>query len=113
MTTFDADLAQILSGGRSPLFRLAAQIALTHHERWDGHGYPNRLAGGAIPLVGRIVAVADAWDALTNDRPYRQARTENNALTELGRHAGTQFDPVVIDAFIRSVTAADRTRASA
>lgn len=92
---------RILSGRSAPVLQLAAHIALTHHERWDGHGYPSRLLGTDIPFVGRIVAVAEAWEALTSDRPYRMARTEWQAMTELGRHAGTQFDANVVDALFR------------
>jgi len=98
---------QILEGGRSPLLRLAAQIAVTHHERWDGSGYPHRIRREAIPMVGRIVAVADAWDALTNPRPYRPACTEAEALMEIGSNAGGQFDPVVVDALSRVLAAAE------
>src|SRR5262249_4699926 len=66
--------ASILSGGRFPLLRMAEEIALTHHERWDGTGYPRGLAGEAIPLSGRIVALADAFDALISERPYKGAQ---------------------------------------
>jgi putative two-component system response regulator len=90
--------AQILAGSDAPLLRLAEVIARSHHERWDGLGYPNGLAGHAIPLVGRIVAVADAFDALTNDRPYRQARPVREGIEEIVRGAGTQFDTNVVDA---------------
>lgn len=95
---------QILSGGRSPLLRYAAIIALTHHERWDGHGYPRGLRGDAIPLAGRIVAVADAWDVLTDGMVPRRSSEEVHALTELGRHAGAWFDPSVVDALLRVLT---------
>ena len=83
------------------VLQVAEQIAWTHHERWDGQGYPRGLAGTAIPLAGRIVAVADAYDAITNDRPYRQARTSQQAVEEIVRHRGTQFDPAVVDALVR------------
>jgi putative two-component system response regulator len=79
---------------------MAAVIAESHHERWDGTGYPNRLAGEAIPLVGRIVAVADVFDALTNDRPYKSAWPVEQAIAELARGAGSQFDPQVVAAFL-------------
>src|SRR5690606_14822709 len=65
--------ALILSGSRYPLLRVAADIALTHHERWDGTGYPRGVAATDIPIAGRIVAVADVYDALTNERPYKSA----------------------------------------
>lgn len=89
--------AHILSGSDSPLMQMAEAIAMSHHERWDGHGYPARRAGDAIPLAARIVAVADAFDALTSDRPYRAARSATESLEELRRHRGRQFDPLIID----------------
>ncbi len=70
-----------------------------HHERWDGSGYPDRLAGDAIPLPARVFAVADALDALTTDRPYRRATRFSRAREEIRAHAGTQFDPEVVAAF--------------
>jgi putative two-component system response regulator len=91
--------ADILSGSSSPLFTLAAEIALTHHERWDGTGYPLGLAGESIPLPGRIVAVADAFDAMRHDRPYKKAMPLHEAQAEMDRGAGTHFDPTVIGAF--------------
>lgn len=91
----------ILSGSRYPLLRLAADIALTHHERWDGTGYPRGLAGSDIPIGGRIVAVADVYDALTHERPYKHAWTAVQARAEIVSHAGTHFDPTVVDALLR------------
>ncbi len=90
--------ARILSGGRSRLLHLAEEIALTHHERFDGSGYPRGLAGEAIPLPGRIVAVADVLDALTHERPYKRAWSVAEALAEIKRQSGRQFDPVVVEA---------------
>jgi len=75
-----------------------AEWVLHHHERWDGAGYPNRLAGDQIPLGARIIFVADAYDAMTSDRAYRQAMPQRDALAELERCAGTQFDPAVVKA---------------
>jgi anti-sigma regulatory factor (Ser/Thr protein kinase) len=75
-------------------------IVATHHERWDGQGYPGRLAGAAIPLAARIIAVADAYDAMTTDRPYRPALPEATARAELERGRGGQFDPQIVDAFL-------------
>jgi putative two-component system response regulator len=95
--------ARILGGSHAPILTLAESIALTHHERWDGQGYPRRLRGEAIPIEGRIVAVADVFDALTNQRPYRRARSVPDALTEIERHSGFQFDPRVVDALLRVV----------
>lgn len=92
--------ATILSGCRSPLLRMAEEIALTHHERWDGTGYPQGLKGEAIPLPGRIVALADAFDALISVRPYKKARPIEESVDEIRRNSGTQFDPRVADAFL-------------
>jgi diguanylate cyclase (GGDEF)-like protein/putative nucleotidyltransferase with HDIG domain len=82
-----------------------ASWVLSHHERIDGTGYPRALAGGQIPLEGRILAVADAYEAMTADRPYRKALTEAEAWAELQRGAGTQFDPLVVEAFERVLAA--------
>lgn len=91
----------ILSGSRLPLLNMGQEIAISHHERWDGAGYPNGLAAETIPLVGRLVAVADVFDALIHDRPYKPAWPVADAVTEIGRDAGRQFDPEVVTAFIR------------
>jgi len=92
--------AGMLSGSTSPWLRLAEEIAISHHERWDGKGYPNGLAGNKIPLVGRIVAVADVFDALTNERPYKKAWQVPAALAEIESQAGKQFDERVVKAFL-------------
>lgn len=94
---------RILNGCTQPLLALAREIALTHHERWDGKGYPMGLRGHAIPLSGRIVAVADAFDAMTNDRPYRKAISPAGALAEIVAQRGSQFDPAVVEAFVAVV----------
>jgi putative nucleotidyltransferase with HDIG domain len=93
--------AQILSGSESGVLRLAEEIARTHHERWDGHGYPYGLSGDDIPLSGRIVAVADVFDALTHARPYKPAWPVAEALAEIRRGCGSHFDPAVVAAFER------------
>jgi putative two-component system response regulator len=93
--------ARILSGGRSALIEMAERIALSHHERWDGGGYPRGLSGDAIPLEARIVAVADFFDALTHDRPYRGAWSVESVLDEIRRETGRHFDPLVAGAFLR------------
>lgn len=90
---------EILSGSHSPLLCLAEQIALTHHERWDGRGYPAGLRGAEIPLAGRIVAVADVFDALTHERPYKHAWPVADAVEEILGQAGRQFDPRVVAGF--------------
>jgi putative two-component system response regulator len=92
--------AEILGSSRIPLFQLAAQVAMTHHERWDGSGYPRGLAGEAIPMSGRIVAVADFFDALTMDRCYRPAFSDESAVGMLLKQSGRAFDPRVVDALI-------------
>jgi putative two-component system response regulator len=91
--------AEILAGSQSPLLCLAEQIALTHHERWDGSGYPAGLSGEEIPLAARIVAVADVFDALTHERPYKDAWPVERAIGEILGQAGLQFDPDVVDVF--------------
>jgi len=83
--------------------RLAEEIALTHHERWDGTGYPVGLRGEAIPLSGRIVAVADVFDAIISPRPYRKARSTEEAIEVIENGAGSQFDPRVVDALMAHV----------
>jgi putative two-component system response regulator len=93
--------AEILSGSRSQLLGMAERIALTHHERWDGRGYPRGLAGEQIPLPGRIVAVADVFDALTHERPYKPAWPLQEAVAEIPSQAGGQFDPDVVGAFLQ------------
>ena len=93
---------KMLSGSSSPWLQLAEEIALTHHERWDGKGYPSKLAGEEIPLVGRIVAVVDVFDALTHERPYKKAWPLEEALAEIERHSCEQFDPQVVKAFMAS-----------
>jgi putative two-component system response regulator len=93
--------ARILSGSRSPILRLAEQIARSHHERWDGTGYPGNLAGDAIPLAGRITAVADVFDVLAHPRPHKKAWPLERAVAEIADQAGRQFDPEVVAAFRR------------
>jgi putative two-component system response regulator len=95
--------AEILGRSRIPLFQLAAEVALTHHERWDGGGYPAGTAGDAIPLSGRIVAVVDFFDALTMDRCYRPALSDEVALQMLAEQSGAAFDPHVVEVFLAHV----------
>lgn len=91
---------RMLDGSSSRLLKLASQIALTHHERWDGQGYPQGLAGEAIPLPGRIVAVADVFDALTSARVYKPAWPLERARRHIEENAGTHFDPACVSAFL-------------
>lgn len=93
----------------SPLVR---DVVAYHHERWDGCGYPRQLAGEQIPLAARILSVVDSFDAMTHDRPYRDALPTNWALAELKRCAGTQFDPTIVEAFIQSQEGASAPKAS-
>jgi PAS domain S-box-containing protein len=95
------DGARILTGSSSDVLELAERIALGHHERWDGGGYPSGLAGDDIPLAARIVAVADVFDALTHTRPYKNAWPVADAVAEIRRNRGGQFDPTIVDAFER------------
>jgi len=90
----------MLSEGDSAFLRMAEEIAWTHHERWDGKGYPRGLKGEDIPLVGRVCAVCDVFDALTSERPYKKAWNFEVAVKEIRRMSGTSFDPRVVDAFI-------------
>lgn len=93
---------QILRDSPSPLLRMAAVIARSHHEKYDGSGYPQGLAGDDIPLVGRIVAVADVFDALTSARPYKQAWPLERAREFLLEHSGTHFDSKCVEAFMQA-----------
>jgi HD-GYP domain-containing protein (c-di-GMP phosphodiesterase class II) len=92
--------ANLLSGSRSPVVRMAEVIALTHQERWDGSGYPKGLAGEDIPLVGRICSVCDVFDALISERPYKHAWTVEETLAEIESGSGCHFDPFVVAIFL-------------
>lgn len=92
--------ARLVSGSSSPTMRMAEQIAATHHERWDGKGYGTGLSGRDIPVAGRIVAVVDVFDALTHQRPYKDAWPPEDAVEEIRSERGRQFDPSVVDAFV-------------
>ena len=88
---------------RIPGLESVAQAIRHEHERWDGKGYPDGLKGDTIPLASRIVLVCDAFHAMTSDRPYREAMPVEDARAELVRHAGTQFDPVIVGALLSSL----------
>jgi PAS domain S-box-containing protein len=92
--------AQMLSGGAFALLAMAEEIAISHHERWEGGGYPHGLSGEGIPISGRIVAVADVFDALTHDRPYKRAWTREAAIEEIAAQRGRHFDRDVVDGFL-------------
>jgi len=91
--------ARVLADSESEVLDVAAKIARSHHERWDGGGYPDGLAGQDIPLAARLVGVADVFDVLVHERPYKEAWTVEDAAGEIRSGAGTQFDPDVVDAF--------------
>ncbi len=91
--------ARILENGSSDLIRTAELIAQSHHERWDGTGYPDRLSGHDIPIEARIVAIADVFDALCSQRPYKAAWPIDKAKAEILRLRGSHFDPACVDAF--------------
>jgi len=93
----------ILKESSSSLLQLAAEIAGSHHERWDGQGYPLRKSGTDIPLSGRIVAIADNFDALTTARPYKEAWPVHDAVKHIQQRAGSQFDPACVEAFIAAM----------
>jgi putative two-component system response regulator len=87
----------------NPILEMAAVIALSHHEKWDGSGYPNGISGEDIPIAARIVAVADVYDALCSERPYKRAMPEEQALQIMEEGRGKHFDPTVLDAFLESL----------
>jgi putative two-component system response regulator len=94
---------QILQGSSLDIIRMAETIALTHHEKWDGSGYPRGLQGEDIPLIGRISAIADVFDALTSKRPYKEVHTLDRAFAIIREGRGTHFDPQVVDAFFSAL----------
>jgi len=105
MRTHTSIGARILGGSHVPLLQLAETVAVSHHERWDGSGYPRGLREYEIPLAGRIVAVADTFDAMTNDRPYRSARPAHVAIAALREQRGRHYEPRLVDALERIVSA--------
>jgi len=104
--------ARILADGECDVVRMAAAIARSHHERWDGTGYPDRLAGAAIPVEARIVGLVDVFDALTHDRPYRPAWAYQRVLAHVASERGRHFDPAICDVFLSVVADADAYRES-
>jgi putative two-component system response regulator len=95
--------AELLAGSRSPILQLAELIARTHHERWDGTGYPAGLKGEDIPLPARICTICDVFDALVSERPYKRPWTVEEAVQEIRAGAGTAFDPRLVDVFLEHV----------
>lgn len=95
--------ARIIGEHDNPLLDMARTVALTHHEKWDGTGYPRGIKGNNIPLVGRIVAVADVFDALVSKRPYKKAWPFGNAVAEIKKESGKHFDPGLVDVFVANL----------
>ena len=93
--------ATLLEGSDAPVLQLAEEIARTHHEKWDGTGYPDRLAGENIDITARITCIADVFDALTTDRPYRPGFTVDEALAMMTKDVGNMFDPDLFPRFVR------------
>ncbi|MFA5335939.1 MAG: HD domain-containing phosphohydrolase [Candidatus Omnitrophota bacterium] len=93
--------AEVFEGSNLNLLKIATMISLTHHERWDGTGYPQGLQGKDIPLFGRIVALADVFDALTSKRPYKRAYGFDEAISIIKEESGTHFDPDVVKSFMK------------
>ena len=100
--------ASLLGDSGSPLLTLAARIAHTHHERWDGTGYPDRLAGDAIPLAARIVTICDVYDALRSRRSHKPALAKSAALQLMSETCTGQFDPTLFTAFLRRAAEFER-----
>jgi putative two-component system response regulator len=103
MQTHAAIGGKLLEGDDSTLMCMAREIALTHHEKWDGSGYPNGLAGEAIPQSGRIAALADVFDALTSVRPYKKAWTVEAAVDLIKDNKGRHFDPTLVEVFLQEL----------
>lgn len=104
--------ANILKGSVFPVLQTAGVIALTHHEKWNGTGYPGGMSGEDIPLVGRIVAIADFYDALTHERPYKRAWTNEEAIAEIKAQSGLHFDPRVVEVFLSIIAGDDPQQAN-
>jgi len=92
--------AKLLAGSNSPIMKMAQQIALTHHEKWDGTGYPHQLKGKQIPLVGQLCSICDVFDALTSARPYKKAWSTDEAVSEIIKQKDRQFNPQLVDRFV-------------
>lgn len=103
MKTHTTKGAEILSNSSSELVQMAEQIALTHHEKYDGSGYPSGLKGEEIPLSGRITAICDVFDALLSKRPYKEAWDVEDVIEEVKKGAGSHFDPVLVDVFLKNI----------
>ena len=102
----------MLAGANSAIMKMAQTIALTHHERWDGKGYPKGLKGDTIPLVGQICSVCDVFDALTSKRPYKRAWTTEEALVEIESQKGKQFDVRLVEQFVKIIPKIARVKST-
>jgi putative two-component system response regulator len=102
--------AKLLEGHESPLINMAATIALSHHENWDGSGYPSGLVGEAIPVEARITAIADVFDALTTKRPYKEAWSLDAALEQINKLSGTKFDQNLVNLFVENLEKIEKVR---
>ncbi len=102
MNTHTTIGAQILTGSTSPVIQMGERIALTHHEMWNGEGYPNGISGEEIPIEARICTVVDFFDALTMDRPYRKAVPNDEVIEMIEREKGSAFDPAIVDVFVEA-----------
>lgn len=100
MNTHTTIGGQILAGSTSPVIQMGERVALTHHERWNGEGYPHRIAKEEIPIEARICSVVDFFDALTMDRPYRKAVPNDEVVKMIASESGTSFDPSVVEIFM-------------
>jgi len=99
---------EILRDSQSRFVQIGATVALRHHERWDGSGYPDGMRGSEIPLVARIVALADVFDALISERPYKPAWSLEQATAYVREHSGTLFDPACVEALLRAPTSVEQ-----
>ncbi|MGI8550526.1 MAG: HD domain-containing phosphohydrolase [Dehalococcoidia bacterium] len=112
MQRHTTDGAALLAGSRSPALQLGETVALAHHERWDGTGYPAGLKGEAIPLPAQIVSIVDVYDALTHQRPYKRAWPVGESLAEIERQSGRQFDPHLVKVFLQLCRSGPSTHGS-
>jgi putative two-component system response regulator len=99
---FPIEMPEDAKAKKSDFLEYAKIFAASHHERWDGTGYPRGLKGNEIPLLGRIMAIADVYSALTSERPYRKAFTHEDAVRIITEGSGTQFDPALVEIFTRT-----------
>lgn len=102
MNTHTTIGAQILTGSQSPVIQMGERVALSHHEKWNGLGYPRGMSGEDIPIEARICSVVDFFDALTFDRPYRKAVPNDEVIEMIVGESGTSFDPAIVEVFLEA-----------